>query len=150
MSGHLVGWHETVLGHCPREMESTYRGLVLHGHTYLSRFQTTLHCMTMSKETAHGTLPAKDRTHLPCSRVVWAHISVAHACHRAMHDHVEGDCCRKKVRKINSRILTCDTSSEGRPFPLTFNVGVARRHRTRGCANNANSAKPTAAYTRQH
>ena len=78
-------------GHCPREMESTYLGLVLHGHTYLSRAHTTLQCMTMCEETALGTLPARDRIHLPWSRVVWAHISVAPSCHSAMHDHVEGD-----------------------------------------------------------
>ena len=145
-------WHGTrrFWGHGPREMESTYLGLVLHGHTYLSRVHTALQCMTMCEETALGTLPARNRIHLPWSRVVWACISGVHSCHSAMHDRVEGDCWRKTIRNINSRILTCDTSSEWRPIALTFNVDMARRHRTRGYANNVNSAKPPVAHARQH
>ena len=39
-------------------------------------------------KTVLGALPAKHRIHLPWACVVWAHMSVAHACRSAMHDHV--------------------------------------------------------------
>ena len=75
-------------GHCPRNIESTCLGLALYGHTCLSRIHAAVQCMTMFKGTALGALPAKDRIRSPWSRVVWAHISVAHSCRSAMHDHV--------------------------------------------------------------
>ena len=72
---------------CPRKIESTYFGVVWYGHIYLSRIHAAVQCMAMFEGTALGALPANDRMHLPWSRIVWAHVSVAHSCHSAMHDH---------------------------------------------------------------
>lgn len=85
-------------------------GLVLYGHTYLSRFRATVQCMTMCKGTVDG----------------------------------------KKVRKRHSCKLSCNSSGEDPPLPLTFNVGKVGRYRTQVHANNINFAKPTDAHARQH
>ena len=58
-------------------------GLVLYGHTYLSRVHATVQRMTMFKGIVDGTQFAKG---------IWAHISVARPYLSAMHDHVQGDC----------------------------------------------------------
>ena len=56
----------------------------------------------------------------------------------------------KKFAKRHSRKLSCNNSGEDHPLPLTFNVGIVGRCRTRGYANNVNFAKPTDARARQH
>ena len=67
-----------------------------------------------------------------------------------MHDHVQGDCWWKKSSQKALTQSDVQHSGEEPPLPLTFNVGIERRHRTRGYANNVNSAKPPAAHTHQH
>ena len=66
-------------------------GLLLYGHTYLSRAHTTVQLLTMFKGTQKCCSKSVCSTY-PWSCVVWAHISVALSYHSAMHDHVQGDC----------------------------------------------------------